>query len=51
MLQWFKIQQIDPEKFQQIFNKFAMIVKKTTFMLIKCDSKSTLANIGKNQIC
>jgi len=50
MLQWFKIQQIDPEHPQQILNKFAMIVKKTTLMLIKCDSKSTLVNIGKNQI-
>ena len=51
MLQWFKIQQIDPEQFQQIFNKFAMIFKKTTFMLIKCDSKRTLVKIGKKQIC
>jgi len=50
MLQWFKIQQIDPEQFQQIFNKFAMIFKKTTFMLIKCDSKRTLVKIGKSQI-
>ena len=51
MHQWFKIQQIDPEQFQQIFNKFAMIFKKTTFMLIKCDSKRTLVKIGKKQIC